>query len=93
VVLLCSITHLNPKLASSSVTFPLLNALVALGLVFAVAICLVFYGMISNIKQPVMDPCLFISEVKDKGKAVPLQAWSGPEGSRKLRLADFMTTA
>jgi len=26
-------------------------------------------------------------------KAVPLQAWSGPEGSRKLRLADFMTTA
>jgi len=28
-----------------------------------------------------------------KGKAVPLQAWSGPEGSRKLRLTDFMTTA
>ena len=26
-------------------------------------------------------------------KAVPLQAWSGPEGSRKLRLPDFMTTA
>jgi len=29
----------------------------------------------------------------EKGKAVPLQAWSGPEGSRKLRLPDFMTTA
>ena len=28
-----------------------------------------------------------------KGKAVPLQAWSGPEGSRKLRSPDFMTTA
>jgi hypothetical protein len=28
-----------------------------------------------------------------KGKAVPLQAWTGPEGSRKLRLPDFMTTA
>jgi len=27
------------------------------------------------------------------GKAVPLQAWSGPEGSRKLRFPDFMTTA
>ena len=27
-----------------------------------------------------------------KGKAVPLQAWSGPEGSRKLRYPDFMTT-
>ena len=28
-----------------------------------------------------------------KGKAVPLQAWSGPEGPRKLRFPDFMTTA
>ena len=28
-----------------------------------------------------------------KGKAVPLHAWSGPEGSRKLRFPDFMTTA
>jgi len=28
-----------------------------------------------------------------KGKAVPLQVWSGPEGSRKLRFPDFMTTA
>jgi len=28
-----------------------------------------------------------------KAKAVPLQAWSGPEGSRKLRFPDFMTTA
>ena len=32
-------------------------------------------------------------EELDKGKAVPLQAWSGPEGSRKLRFPDFMTTA
>ena len=28
-----------------------------------------------------------------KGKAVPLQAWSGPEGSRKLRFPDIMTMA
>jgi len=28
-----------------------------------------------------------------KGKAVPLQALSGPEGSRKLRFPDLMTTA
>ena len=33
------------------------------------------------------------SHGKGKGKAVPLQAWSGPEGSRKLRFPDFMTTA
>ena len=30
---------------------------------------------------------------KGKGKAVPLQARSGPEGSRKLRFPDYMTTA
>jgi len=28
-----------------------------------------------------------------KTKAVPLQAWIGPEGSRKLRFPDFMKTA
>jgi len=28
-----------------------------------------------------------------KGKAVPLQTWSDPEGSRKLRFPDFMTAA
>jgi len=28
-----------------------------------------------------------------KGKAVPLQAWSGPEDPRKLRFPDFMTSA
>jgi len=28
-----------------------------------------------------------------KGKAVLLQAWGGPEGSRKLRFPDFMTAA
>ena len=26
--------------------------------------------------------------VKVKGKEIPLQAWSGPEGSRKLRFLD-----
>jgi len=38
-----------------------------------------------------------LSQHKDlktpKGKAIPLQAWSGPEGSRKLWFPDFMTTA
>jgi len=28
---------------------------------------------------------------KGKGKEIPLQAWTGPEGSRKLRLPDFKT--
>ena len=30
---------------------------------------------------------------RSKGKAVPLQAWSGPESSRKLRFPNFMRTA
>jgi len=30
-------------------------------------------------------------KVKGKGKAIPLQAWTGPEGSRSLRLPDFKT--
>jgi hypothetical protein len=28
-----------------------------------------------------------------KGKAVPLQAWNNPEGSRKLRFPEYMTMA
>jgi len=38
-----------------------------------------------------LDVCL-LSHVK-KGKAVPLQTWTDPEGSRKLRFPDFVTTA
>ena len=33
------------------------------------------------------------SAIYIKGKAVPLQAWTGPEGSRKLRFPDYVTTA
>ena len=36
---------------------------------------------------------LFIHKCKGKGKTVPLQAWRGPKGSRKLRFPDFVTTA
>ena len=33
-------------------------------------------------------PPIFIVK---KGKAVPVQPWTGPEGSRRLRLPDFKT--
>ena len=33
------------------------------------------------------------ASVLGKGKSIPLQSWSGPEGSRKLRFPDFVTTA
>jgi len=26
-----------------------------------------------------------------KGKAIPLQAWTGPEGSRRMMIPDFKT--
>jgi len=29
--------------------------------------------------------------IENKGKAIPLQTWTGPEGSRRLRLPDFKT--
>jgi len=33
-----------------------------------------------------------VTGIKVKGTAVPLQAWSGPEGSRKLGFPDYMTS-
>ena len=39
-------------------------------------------------RQSVLTP-----GIQKKGKSVPLQAWSVPESSRKLRFPDFMTTA
>jgi len=37
--------------------------------------------------------CILFTNIfcKGKGKAIPLQAWRGPEGSRRLRISDFMT--
>ena len=40
------------------------------------------------------DTCtgiLCISHMNHKRKAIPLQAWTGPEGSRRFSLPDFMT--
>jgi len=32
-----------------------------------------------------------IYKVKSKGKAIPVKAWRGAEGSRRLGFPDFMT--
>jgi len=34
---------------------------------------------------------MFPRTLKGKGNAVPLQTWTGPGGSRRLRLTDFKT--
>ena len=53
-----------------------------------------FYGHKPSVLTIVLGTTYPLTEMcKGKGKAVPLQAWSGPEGSRNLRFPDFMTTA
>ena len=44
------------------------------------------------LRIPSMVSGIYIISICKK-KVVPLQAWNGPEGSRKLRFPDFMTTA
>ena len=50
--------------------------------------CLVTCRLFIKVKQSHYRPEVprGFQEVKDKGKAVPLQAWTGPEGSRKLKV-------
>jgi hypothetical protein len=53
--------------------------------------------LIPVLEDPIYSPCRISSPLSTarivKGKAVPLQAWNGPEGSTKLRFPDFLTTA
>jgi hypothetical protein len=42
--------------------------------------------MVKGIFRSMME-----GKVKGKDKAIPLQAWTCPEGSRRLRLQDFKT--
>ena len=51
------------------------------------------FGFIITINRVIKRRYTSIIKGKGKGKAVPLQAWSGPEGSRKLRFPDFVTKA
>jgi hypothetical protein len=36
---------------------------------------------------------VYYKYIKDKGKAFPLQAWSVPQGSRKLMFPDYIIKA
>ena len=48
---------------------------------------------VGSCMEPIDRPEVLPGPTVEKSKSVPLQAWSGKEGSRKLRFPDFMTTA
>ena len=55
---------------------------------------LILHTAISWYKKLLDNMNLFLSATvkgKGKGKAIPLQAWTGPESSRRLRLPDLKT--
>jgi len=64
-------------------------------------LCSIYVGHVKSkyleIEKEISGQCTFtngsIIHDRSKGKAVPLQARRGPEGSRKLRFPDFVTTA
>jgi hypothetical protein len=48
--------------------------------------------LLSNKLVQAIVCCIYEDMSKDDdSKAVPLQVWSGPEGSRKLRFPNFLT--
>jgi hypothetical protein len=51
--------------------------------------CMISVPRVGNING---DPYHGVNaNVKGKGKAIPLQSWTGTEGSRRLRLPDVKT--
>jgi len=58
-----------------------------------------YYGTSFHLVEPLLqvgvDPLVLglYRSIILSGEAVPLQAWSGPKASRKLRFPDFVTTA
>jgi hypothetical protein len=55
------------------------------------------FKVTTQIKRPANTESLInlkrinVSKGKGKSKAIPLQAWTGPEGSRRLRLPNLKT--
>jgi len=55
--------------------------------------CKYFYDGLSRLRMCLSKEEESIRRDCTSSMTVPLQAWSGPEGSRKLRFPDFMTAA
>ena len=80
---LCVKNAHSPPSHADKPTIPLFCFLATKSIVQVTA-CMLIRGWSSEQNNPISCK---------KGKAVLLKAWSGPEGSRKLRFPDFMTTA
>ena len=56
------------------------------------SICIIYHTILSNqTKIEISRTCYILTQYKGKGKAISLQAWTGPKCSRRLRLPDFKT--
>jgi hypothetical protein len=65
-----------------------------LGLVWQGTLMILIYRLQHGVWNSLLFfTCMQYIKGKDKGKAVPLQAWSIPEYSRNLSFPDIMTTA
>ena len=58
---------------------------------YAVSLCMLFLNTDSTQNNPIS--VVIYDQTLCKGKAIPLQAWTGPEGSRRVRLLDFKTVS
>jgi hypothetical protein len=48
-------------------------------------------NLLTTVSSCFLSSLSLINYVKSKGKAISLEAWTVPEGSRRLRLPDFKT--
>jgi len=77
------------------------NYVPTIRIIYCINATLIFftlYGWLSGLRSDshpyrVKNISVVDQTATHEGKAVPLQARSGPEGSRKLRFPDFVTTA
>ena len=78
----------SPSLCNSPVSHYFLPLLPSLSTLFSNAL-----NQCSSLNVIVQRYLSIITTIwsKKKGKAIPLQAWTGPEGSSRLRLPDFKT--
>ena len=57
----------------------------------AYATVFIYPAALADMEQDSATRVCIVQNVKIEGKATPVRTWTGPEGSRRLRLPDFET--